>query len=51
MKPRFEDQNNILRRQVFLLTCCQEGEVTFKVVTWRYRLDASGDEQQYLFST
>lgn len=49
MKPGPEDQNNSLRRQVYLLTCWQERDSSFGLVTWRYRLEAPGYDQHYLF--
>jgi len=51
MNPGPEDQRNPLRRQVFLLTCWQERDSSFGLVTWRYRLEAPSYNQRYLFRT
>ena len=49
MKPGPDDQKSTLRRQVYLLTCWQERDSSFGLVTWRYRLEAPGYDQHYLF--
>lgn len=51
MKSGSDGQNNSLRRQVYLLTCWQERDNTFGLVTWRYRLEAPGYGHHYLFRT
>lgn len=51
MKPEPEDQKNSLRRQVYLLTCWQERGGSIGLVTWRYKLEAPGYGQHYLFRT
>ncbi|HEY5729797.1 MAG TPA: hypothetical protein VIS72_07075 [Anaerolineales bacterium] len=51
MKPGSVGQNNSLRRKVYLLTCWQERDDSFGLATWRYRLEALGYDQHYLFRT
>lgn len=51
MNPGPDDQKRYLRRQVYLLTCWQERDSSFGLVTWRYRLEAPGYDQHYLFRT
>ncbi len=45
-----EKQENIMRRQIYLLTCWQERDEPAGKVTWRFNIETPGNDKRWLFA-